>query len=283
MALTRVLEENEVPSGLRRIYDDARTSFNLPFVPAIFKLSANVPDYLTALWNDLAPVVRSREFQAAGEAFDEYLHSQVIRAGWRFHDQQESLAAHRFSRNDVELLGLAISTFAHSLPRLALFLRLLQRGYSGGQPGRVSTAKQASATSRLMSLHIPAENEAALRVWLIYSDIRRQGGVRHIPAFFRMLAPYPGYLASVWGDTKKLFNDPGFRQARDEAAQRMAGYLRGLPVRDHRSLARHITPAQWRDIDEAVDGMPRGAPQFCLAMAVWRRSFPLFTGRFVAA
>ena len=283
MALIRVLEEYEVSAGVRRVYEDVRTSFNIPFVPAIFKLAANVPDYLTAVWDDLAPVVRSKEFQSAGQALDEYLHSQVIRAGWHFHDQQAALAAHRFSRTDVELLGLTISTFAHSMPRLALFLRLMQHGYSGGQPGRVSAAKQASATSRLMTLHIPRERDAALRVWLIYADIRRQGGVRNIPAFFRMLAPYPGYLASVWGDTKKVFNDPGFRHARDEAAQRMGGYLRGLPVRDHRAIAKRVTPAQWRDIEETVDGMARGTPQFCLAMAVWRRSFPLFTGRFVAA
>ena len=283
MPLTRILEENEAPAAARRIYDDVRTSFNIPFVPSIFKLSANVPDYLLAMWDDLAPVVRSREFQAGSEAFDEYLHSLVIQAGWRFHDQQESLAAHRFSRTDVELLGLTISTFTHAMPRLALFLRLLQRGYSGGQRGRVTAAKQASATSRLMTLNIPPERDAALRVWLIYADIRRQGGVRNIPAFFRLLAPYPGYLASVWGDTKKLFSDPGFRQAHENAARRMAGYLRGLPVRDHRAAAKKVTPAQWRDIEETVDGMARGIPQFCLAMAVWRRSFPLFTGRFAAA
>lgn len=283
MALIRVLEEYEVSADVRRIYDDVRTSFNIPFVPAIFKLAANVPPYLTAVWDDLAPVVRSKEFHAAAQALDEYLHSQVMRAGWHFHDQQEALAAHRFSRNDVELLGLTISTFAHSMPRLALFLRLMQRGYSGGQPGRVSAAKQASATSRLMSLHIPSEREAALRVWLIYADIRRQGGVRHIPAFFRILAPYPGYLASVWGDTKKVFNDAGFRPARDEVAQRMAGYLRGLPVRDHRAAVKRVAPQEWRDIEESVDGMVRGTPQFCLAVAVWRRSFPLFTGRFAAA
>ena len=283
MPLTRILEENEAPAAARRIYEDVRTSFNTPFVPSIFKLSANVPDYLLAMWDDLAPVVRSREFHAASEAFDEYLHSLVIQGGWRFHDQQEALAAHRFSRTDVELLGLTISTFAHTMPRLGLFLRLLQRGYSGGQRGRVTGAKQASATSRLMTLNIPAERDAALRVWLIYADIRRQGGVRHIPAFFRLLAPYPGYLASVWGDTKKLFADAGFRQAHEDAARRMNGYLRGLPVRDHRAMAKRVTPAQWRDIEETVDGMARGIPQFCLAMAVWRRSFPLFTGRFAAA
>ncbi len=283
MALIRVLEENEVPAALRRIYEDARTSFNVPFVPSIFKLAANVPEYLTAVWDDLAPVVRSREFQAAGHAFDEYLRSQVIEAGWHFHDQQQSLAAQRFSRNDVELLGLVISSFAHAMPRLGLFLRLMQRGYSGGQAGRVTGLRQASASARLMTLQVPQEREAALRAWLIYSDIRRHGGVRHIPAFFRLLSPYPGYLASVWSDTKKLFHDDGFRHAREDTVRRMTGYLRGLPVRDHRAMARKVTPAQWRDIEETVDGMARGVPQFCLAMAAWHRSFPLLSGRFAAA
>src|SRR5260370_36637225 len=115
MPLTRAYEEPELPAEARRIYSDVRSSFDLPFVPSIFKLSAGVPDYLRVLWDDLGPVARSKEFRASGQALEELLRSTAIRGGWRFSHQQEVLAAQKFSQGDVELFGLIISTFVRAL------------------------------------------------------------------------------------------------------------------------------------------------------------------------
>jgi hypothetical protein len=43
MAFTRAFEEHEVPPELKRIYAEARTSFDLPFVATLFKLLAASP------------------------------------------------------------------------------------------------------------------------------------------------------------------------------------------------------------------------------------------------
>src|SRR5512140_2507041 len=97
MPRTRLYEEHEVTPELRRLYQDLRTSFDLPFVPSIFKLSAAVPEYLKTMWSDLGPVARSREFEAAAKALEEFAQSLTASSGWSFADQERVLAGQRFS------------------------------------------------------------------------------------------------------------------------------------------------------------------------------------------
>src|SRR5205085_9834195 len=180
MPFTRIYEEHEVSADLKRLYADIRSSFDLAFVPTIFKALAHSPDYLKLMWDDLGPVARSREFLAAATALDEYVRSLTVRGGWVFHDQQRILASQRFSESDVATLGTVVATFARALPRLVLFSRLMQRGYSGGQTGRSSSSKQAAALSRIVQLNVPNESDAGLRVWLIYSDFKRTTGAQNV-------------------------------------------------------------------------------------------------------
>ncbi len=274
MALTRVYEEHEVGPELRKTYQDVRYSLDLPFVPTLFKLVAGTPEYFKNIWDDLGAVARSREFGAASKALTEFIQSLVIAGGWRFSDQQRVLAAQKFSGTDIDQVGAVVASFARALPKMVLFARLMQRGYGGGQKGRVSNGKQASAAARLVTVHVPNEKEASLRVWLLYNDIKKTTGTRTVMSLFRALSPFPGYLASVWLETKKLLGEPSFLRSRDELNRRSLGLLVGLPVKDHRALAKGVAPEQWREIEETVDGFVRLLPQFALIAAIWQRSFP---------
>jgi hypothetical protein len=184
------------------------------------------------------------------------------------------LAAQKFSGTDIDQVASVVASFARALPKMVLFARLMQRGYGGGQRGRVSNGKQASAAARLVTLHVPNEKEASLRVWLLYNDIKKTTGARTVMSLFRALSPFPGYLASVWLETKKLLGEPSFLRSRDELNRRSLGLLVGLPVKDHRALAKGVAPERWREIEETVDGFVRLLPQFALNAAVWQRSFP---------
>jgi hypothetical protein len=282
MPIDRVLDEHEISPELKSVFADVRASFDLPFVPNIFKLAAGSPDYIKTMWSDLGPVARSREFHAASTAMEEFVRSLVITAGWRFSDQEKVLVAQKFSNNDIEQLGAIVATFARGAARMSLFARLLQRGYSGGQPGRVTDGRHASALSRMITLHVPSENEAGLRVSLLYNDIRRTMRTQHIMSLFRAISPFPAYLASVWLDSKKLLKDPAFLTAKDQVTKRALGLINGLPVKDHRALAKRIPPQEWRAIEEMVDGYVRVISQFALVSVVWQRSFP-FIGQIIAA
>ena len=49
MAYTRAFEEHEVSPEVRRAYCDIRSSFDLPFVPTVFKLVSSCPAYLKGM------------------------------------------------------------------------------------------------------------------------------------------------------------------------------------------------------------------------------------------
>ena len=273
MSLHRALELNELSPDLRPIYDEVRSAFDLPFVPTIFKVSAGNATYLREMWEDLYEVAASKEFHAAADVLTQFINAHVIGTEWRFSNQERLLTAQKFSPGDIRVMSGVAATFQRSLPRMALFARLMQRGYSGGQKGRVTARHGVSPFSRMITLHIPAENEAALRTWLIYSEIRRATGAKYVPSMFRAISPFPSYLASVWVDMKKLFADREFLRARDEVSRRALSLLHGLPVSDHRAAMNDLRPEQWRDIEHMVDGFARLLPQFALGAAVWRRSF----------
>jgi len=274
VALTRAFEEHEVSAELRRLYNSIRTNFDLPFVPTIFKLTAGVPEYLKKMWDDLSPVVCSKEFQTAAQALQEIAHSAAVSGGWTFSDQPKVLAAEKFSNADIRVIGGMVGLFARATSQMALFVRLMQRGYSGGQRGRVTSPRQISALAQMVRIDIPNEREAGLRVWLIYSDIKKITGAKTVLSLYRVLAPYPGYLASAWLDSKKLLRDPSFVAAREHLNRRVRALLTGLPVKDHRALLKDLNPLQWREIEETVDGLARNLPQFVLLTSVWQRSFP---------
>jgi len=272
MAFTRAWEENDVSRDIKRIFMDARSALNLPYVPTLFKVLANSPDYLKVAWDDLAPVVRSKEFHAAGLALEEYIYSMVMAGGWRFNEQRRELQDQRFSTEDTIFVADALAIFAHGLPQMLLLARLLQAGYSGGQRGRISHAKQTSMIAQALKIHVPNEREAGLRSWLIYNDIKKTTGSRSVLSVLRFISPYPGYLASVWMDWKKTLKNPSVQRAKEEVSRRSAGLITGLPVGDHRASGK-IKPEHWREIEETVDGYVRMLPLFALVTAVWRKSF----------
>lgn len=214
-----------------------------------------------------------KEFHAASDVLTQFVDARVIGTDWQFSNQERLLAAQKFSRSDVRIMSGVAGTFQRALPRLALFARLMQRGYSGGQPGRVTARRASSPFSRMITLHVPNEREASLRVWLVYSEIKRTTGVGQVPSLFRVISPFPSYLTSVWVDMKKLFADREFLRARDEVSRRALGLLQNLPVSDHRRMLDGLTAAQWTAIEQLVDSYARLLPQFALGAAVWRRSF----------
>lgn len=283
MPLSRAYESYDAPPEARRIFEQARVAFDIPFVPTVFKVAAGLPEYLHGMWSDLREVAESREFAAAADGLSESMRSAVVSGGWSFSDQERVLAAQKFSAADTQVMAGVAGTFLRAMPRLMLFTRLMQRGYCGGQKGRTSPRRTVSAFSRLVTLHIPNERDASLRAWLIYSEIRRTTGARYVPSLFRAISPYPSYLGALWVDMRRLFADPSFVRVRDEIARRSVALLSGLPVKDHRATISGVSQQDWQEIEQTVDGFARLTPQYALGAFVWRRSFATPHARLMAS
>lgn len=273
MALARAYEENEVGPELRRIYAGLRGNFDLPFVPTLFKNLAAVPPYLKGMWRDLGPVASSREFRAASEALGEFVRAQALGGGWQLRDQERMLAEQKIATDDMPVLAGVVGIFTRALPQLLLFAHLMQWGYHGGKKGRVSSGRRFPALSRLVTLHVPNEREASLRIWLIYADMRRVMKTRSVICLYRALSPFPGYLASAWVDSKSVLADKEFQRATERVSQRAASLVWGIPVRDHEKIFKNLGPEQAREVRETVDEFVRTAPSLALLSMVWRRSF----------
>jgi hypothetical protein len=239
----------------------------------MFKTLAASPPYLKGMWRQLGPIALSQEFHAASETLEGFVRAQTLGGGWRLRDQERMLAEQKVSTGDIPVLAGVAGIFARSLPRLLLFARLMQLGFHGGQPGRVSPARRAPALSQLVTLHVPNEREAGLRVWLIYADIRRTLKTRSVMSLYRALSPFPGYLASAWGDSKQLLADTGFQSASQLVAERATALLQGIPVRNHQHILMELRPEEARHVQETVDEFVRSAPALALLTVVWRRSF----------
>ena len=177
---------------------------------------------------DLESVVCSREFETAARAVQEIAHSTAVTGGWMFSDQAAVLAADKFSNADIRVIGGIVGLFARATAQEGLLARLMQRGYSGGQKGRVTRSKQVSALAQMVRVHIPNEREAGLRVWLIYSDIKKTTRAKNVLGVYRALSPFPSYLASAWLDGKRLLADPTFMSAQEELNRRARALLAGL-------------------------------------------------------
>jgi hypothetical protein len=226
------------------------------------------------MWRELGLVALSREFHAASDALDGFVRAQALSGGWRLRDQERMLAEQKISTGDMPVLAGVVGIFVRALPRLLLFARLMQCGYQGGQKGRVSSDKHAPpALSRLITLHVPNEREAGLRTWLLYADIRRTLKTKSVISLYRALSPFPGYLASAWGDSKQVLADRSFQQASEGVAQRTTVLLRGIPVRNHDNLLKELGSERARGVRETVDEFVQSAPALALLTTVWRRSF----------
>ncbi len=269
-------EREGVHPGSRRVLEEARAAMDLPFVPSVLEGLAGEPEYLKAAWADLKAVVWSREFHGASKALGEQIGLAALEGGWRFPDQQQLLAEQNLSGAELALFSGIAGTFARELPLSLLLARLLQCGYQGGQAGHSTERTGSAALSRLIEFHVPPPRSGGLRVWLIYTDIRRHTGIEQVPGVYRMMSIFPGYLASIWLETKRLLGEPGMASALDSVAQRSAGLVRGLPVENHRRAAGKLGTEHWRAVEQAVEGYVRTLPMFALMTAVWHRSFPPF-------
>jgi hypothetical protein len=268
---------------LGRIYSEVREAFDLPFVPTLIKSLAGSPDYLKLMWKDLGPVVRSREFHSAAGALDEFVRSRAISGTWRFSDQERTLAEQNISTSDMPVLSGVVGVFARALPRILLFTLLMEQGLKGGRKGRITAGELDPALSRLIDLRIPNERDAGLRVWLLYTEIKRTFSSRRVMSLFRALSPFPGYLASAWQDTKRIIDDRQFKETAAEVDRRARALASSLPAGDHRAIGKRLKPSQWRDIEAAVEDFSTQLPRLTLLAVVWRRSFATHVERSRAA
>lgn len=57
MATVKYVEEENAGDSVRKVYDDIKTVFGLPFVPNLFKAMGHHPAYLQTSWNRVKAIM----------------------------------------------------------------------------------------------------------------------------------------------------------------------------------------------------------------------------------
>lgn len=123
-----LVEEREAPPRVRAIYEDMRSTLQLPFIETEYKAMASYPDWLEVWWRDCKPKVAEPAYgQLARE-----INAGVIEASRSLPHglflSEDLLASHDIDEAKRADLRRITATFVRLLPGLIINVELARRG-----------------------------------------------------------------------------------------------------------------------------------------------------------
>jgi len=132
----------------------------------------------------------------------------------------------------------------------------MQRGYSGGQKGRVTRLKQVSALAQMVRVHIPKRARSGLRVWLIYSDIKKTTGAKSVLSLVPRAFAISQLSASACSTATHCWPNPRFIKRSGRAEPPCRALLAGMPVRLPCHSERPGSDRSGKDIKKRSTALP---------------------------
>ena len=222
MTAFREVAEAEATGDVALVYEEVRRTYAVPYVSSLFRHLATYPGLLPWAWGIVRPALLSGAAQ---------------RLAWERVDVAELPPLPRFSREVLARLGvdaaglLAIRTVCESFTRVspinlvvaACLARRLGEGQSGAEPVAVVTLEPADVPAPLPAMPgmVPAaELTPETRAVLATFETELAGEV-FVPGLWRILAHWPGFLASLSVSFAPLLRDPAALDACERIAERI--------------------------------------------------------------
>ncbi len=122
-----MVEEHHALGGLRDVYQDIKTTLELPFVNSDYKAMARWPSYLALAWQDLKPVIGSQPYTRIRQN----LHDQAMAVAnglpYRYMLDKARAIAVGLQENEVSELMQVITLFQWLLSGLVLNVTWFKR------------------------------------------------------------------------------------------------------------------------------------------------------------
>ena len=253
-----VAEWGEVMPGaagerVAAVYDDIRRSLRVPFVNFIFRVLANDPDVLEALWSRSAPGVRSVAFEAAADR---------LRAQALLDPVPDSSSVDWEAVGDLGQIRPFTDAIHYVLPKLLLIATAWQEGLdlSGrAAAGRASGRFPASVAGRAKRIEMVRPEDATGRLKELFADIQQTHEHPGVASYYRALAQWPPFLAAAWNRIRPRIGSPAYQQRKQG--------LVAEALRAARELAQDVSS---EDVSSAA---PLEDPlRKCAVTSAWRRS-----------
>ncbi|SRR6266571_206051 len=143
-----LVEEAVASAAIRRIYDDIKRTFGLPFVNTDYRAFARWPDFLQLYWSVLKPLTQSPVYAESQHGIRETAVTLARELPQRFELGATKLADKGISEDDIAAVLRITELFVKLLSGLVLNVALAKIGWEGGSDAG-ATIKNLGEDERL--------------------------------------------------------------------------------------------------------------------------------------
>lgn len=107
MSIIPLISEEQADEKVKKVYDEIKKTFGLPFVPNLFKAMGNNPDYLEATWHQFKIVMGKGELSPREKELIAFAVSATNNCEYCIHAHKAALKGMGLSdKGLLELMGV---------------------------------------------------------------------------------------------------------------------------------------------------------------------------------
>ena len=188
-------------TNLRAVYEDTKSTLQVPWMGVVAMAFAHYPNFYQALWQGMKPLAESQEFVRACRDLRAHIEGAVRDLEPRV--LSDTLTDKNYAGREIDDIRALIDIFSHgNMPYLmiATAARLLLEGHALEPKSDVtpSTGRHGPATGIHLTLIEPHHADAP--TVKIFNDIKATLGLPFVNTDYRALARWPSYFSVAWTD-----------------------------------------------------------------------------------
>lgn len=189
------IKSDQASGAVAGVYEDVQRSLRVPFVNFIFRTLANYPDYLVPAWQQIQPIVVSRDFE---QVADDIRAASLLEAARGLEKQAWT------SYDGIDEVGPFTDGIHYVLPKLLLVATLFDAAVKQQSLPEEPQAEREAATIPLgiaegmtrIGMVDPATAPDSLR--RLFEEIQNRHGHPGVATYYRALGHWPDLLEALW-------------------------------------------------------------------------------------
>lgn len=230
------VEEGQSRGQVRDIYRDIEHSLAVPFVGAIFRALAAVPDALPSTWAEVKPNLETQAFSYLSRRIRRQSET-LAESTFEFVDLYSWMLDHGCEREDIRriLYSLEMLHFVNS--KLLLITASLYAALNGVQDERIISRKATPLTTQESeyptAIHRVSYEQAPEIAKETYLDIVEALRAPFVPDDFQILGNWPQFLHKCWTEIKPTMHSQTYQEEARSVSSLAVGLSLELPFQVH--------------------------------------------------
>lgn len=211
---------------LRAVYEDTKSTLQVPWMGVVTMAFAHYPNFYRALWRGVKPLTESKEFVQACSDLRSHIESTV--EGLEPRGLSDVLSDNNYAGREIDDIRHLVGIFSHgNMPYLmiATAARLLLEGHALSSQSDVTPSVGRHGPTADSRLTLVEPHHADAQTLKIFNDIKATLGLPFVNTDYRALARWPSYFALAWVDLRRHILTPEYEAvvagAHDFAVTRM--------------------------------------------------------------